>query len=305
MTKNFLVFFYFSILISCSSKETEVIEQPSDTSQNEPEEKIEEEEEVSEEVVAENDVEQVVSARLLKMIQNGYDGESLNQRIAFIYENNKHVVDSFFSGNQELIYVQKWLYYENGLLSGTEGYLPDGTLTQKNTYEYNDLGRLISRNSSEQQGNYITHVSFTYNDDNTITSTSASPDGVSEKTFYLNQNGLIYREERPSRFAEVTYEDEKVLSLNNNGSVTSFTYDNVNLPLGPFKDEWTNLFGDYRNNIVLWGNSLSDYASELDDRFLLGGPNTYEYVFNIDGYPISRNEFANNERVNEFLYLYE
>jgi len=143
---------------------------------------------------------------LLKIIQKSYDNAELSQQFHFIFEDGKIEVDSAYSPNGQLIYYNDWIYDE-GILAGTKLFLADGTLQHENAYTFDSQNNLINRTSSEEQGAYSTTVSYTYHNDSIVSNKNF--DGyLSNKTFYLNESGFIYKEVDGENISEVEYSED-------------------------------------------------------------------------------------------------
>lgn len=259
-----------------------------------------------------NDVLNNFDKILIKVKQKTYSQEGeLQEVIIFIYEDNKPKIDSFYNANNELTYYSKWLYSENGLLSSTKGYLPNGTLNTESNLTYDNSNRITQNKRSEENGTYITTTSFVYNSDNTISSEQISDGYTTNKMFYLNNLGIINKEQRENYVVNVIYDDnENAISKTTTYNTINFIYDNnlfAKSPLGNSKS----IFGSYKNNFVIWQNSLDDGVTSYGNKLLIRLENSngsiikYNYVFDDNNYPIKQSFLANDVLVSEIEFIYE
>lgn len=258
------------------------------------------------------DVDNSSSEKILsKISQQTYNQGVLAERISFIYENNKAKIDSFYNSNNQLIYYSKWLYNNDGLLSGIKGYLPSGELNYESTISYDGSSRIIQKNRLEENGAYETVSNYVYNSDNTISAITNSNGNESSKVYYINNSGIIYKEMNGSYITEVIYDsDNNPLQQTNSFNSISYTYNETIPKKTMILDFWKNIFGNAPNNALLFGNSLSDQANSYGNKFLIkeeseSDINTIEYEFDEDEYPIKATHFSNNEITATYEYTYE
>jgi hypothetical protein len=76
-------------------------------------------------------------------------------------------------------------------LSSLKGYLPNVTLNSETNVTYDNSNRIIQIVRSEENATYFTVTIFTHNVDNKITSDSNSSGNRWTKTFNINSNGII------------------------------------------------------------------------------------------------------------------
>jgi len=286
--------------ISCSNNNDDSIKEVIDDSQNEKEDL---ENENSDEKEDSEDI------GLTKVIQKGYFNNEHIRTIHFIFEGGIIEVDSTFGPGNELAYHNDWIYDEGNKLLGTRLYLADGTLQHTNEYSYDSQGKLIGRNTSEEQGSYITDVSFEHHTDS-IVCTKNFDGSISEKTFYLNESGKIYRELDGENIFEIEYMEGTVKSLTAYGEVINFSYSNETSLNEPSNNFLLSVLGT-ENNIVLWEDNLRQQATSLSSGFLIreenenGNVRQYDYTFDENGHPLSRKTYWNEELQSESQYFYE
>lgn len=250
---------------------------------------------------------------LVKVIQMNYYQGSLEERIVFIYENNKPKIDSFYNADRDLTGYSKWSYNSNNLLSSIKGHLPNGTVNYESSLIYDNDNRIIQEDTNEDNGTYISVIKFTHNNDNTISSVTTAGNFNSSKTFHINNDGLVYKETNADNtitVSEVVYNGNNPVSKIAYNNTLTYTYDEVNMPKGIFLTLYKNLFGENKANPVLWGNNLDDYVGSSADKFLIKEEsNSYmnenKYTFDTDGYPIRKETYYNNELGSELEYIYQ
>ena len=251
---------------------------------------------------------------LTKIVQTTYNKGELDEKIVFTYKNNKPLKILFYNLKDELMGYTDYLYNDKELLAEIKHYLPNGTLQNESLLTYDSKNRIIQRNGSEEEGEYLSVDRFTHNNDNTIivNSTSGTKNYTKTKTYHINSDGLIYKETIDGETAtEVIYDGNNPTSIITKYSTTIFTYDESNLPKGIFLNHSKNIFGENKINPILWGYYLQDQAGSNSDKFNIksvssnGDIEESKYTFDGDGYPVKMKSYYNEELKSEIKYFYE
>lgn len=247
---------------------------------------------------------------LKKINQITYSNGTIDEKITFIFENNKHKIDSFYTSNNQLTFYSKYNYNSNGSLSSIKGYDPNGTLEIENNYTYDNLDRITQVENIESS--YSSTYNFTFNNNNTITSEMIS-NGVlvNTKIYYLNNNEIIFKEENGNGLIEVTYDSYLNLTQKNSfGNTTNYEYNLPTTKPNILQYDNSTFLGPKKINAILYGNSLDDYAGSFGNKYMTketrqnGDIINYEYIFDADNYPTNIKVYRNNQLVSELLYTY-
>ncbi|WP_417194993.1 hypothetical protein [Bizionia sp.] len=261
---------------------------------------------------SDDDVAQTESPRSISKLKlKIYNSNEVERYSIRDYENNRPKTDSFYNNNHELTSYFDWIY-EYGMLTDRKGYSANGTLIFNVTISYDNMNRIIQTTNSSNASNIIT-TDFTYNSDNTISSRQENNSGFLNKTFYINTLGLIHKELNDDGTSEVIYDADNNVIRKTESGVTNYSYDNVNLPPDNFPVNENFMFGDYKNNRIIYNNSINaatyNEASTLR-KFGIGyqsGTNVVviDWVLDSDNYPISKKFYSDNQLQIEYEYTYE
>jgi hypothetical protein len=275
MKKIFLLLSIGLLIISCSSKESEIIENQ--------------------------------TSSLIKVEQRQFENGILSEKIIFEYNNNRPILASFYDEDNQLTYISEWNYSNNNYLSSTKGYLQNGTLNSETNITYDNSNRIIKTEIEGENGSYFVTTNFTHNSDNTITSYTNSSGHTSTKTFEINNNGIIDKEIVNGNIrVSVEYDNLRPITSTLYSTTYNYTYqENGSLPF-----TFESIFGTNRINAVLFQNYLDDSIESLTTRLLTkitSSLSTKEYVYtlNEDNFPLTRKDYYNGKLVNELEYTYE
>ncbi|MFK7781376.1 hypothetical protein [Psychroserpens sp.] len=227
------------------------------------------------------------------------------------YLNNRPKVDSVYSVSNDIwIYIN--FFYENDRLVRRETNTEGSNQVDEFLIDYDDFGRIIQ--TTETTNSFTSSTSFTY-EELAITSVNNYNGDITTKVFHLNTDGIIYKEVNSNGTLEVLYDqDYNVISFNSlEVPISTYTYDNNLLPPDNFQFFKKFMLGDYKNNVILFENSISGAAfSDIATipKYHLSVTNssfthTYEWTFNNNGYPISRKTLdENNHLIFQIEYFY-
>lgn len=226
------------------------------------------------------------------------------------YENNRPIVDSIYSiSNDTWIYIN--FFYENDRLVLRKVSSSASNQIEEFLVDYDGLGRISQ--TTEITNTYTSTTSFTY-EDQFITSENNDNGEITTKIFQLNNDGIIYKEVNSNETIEIQYDDDyNVMSLISSAiPLSTYTYDQNLLPPNNFQFFRNFMFGDYKNNYVLYENNIgsavfSDIA--IVPKYHLSVTNslfshTFEWTYT-NGYPTSRVTIdENNHLVFKIDYFY-
>lgn len=226
------------------------------------------------------------------------------------YVDNKPIADTIlYIEDYERAYTK--FFYENDKLSRIEINSP--SVINEYNFTYDELGRIIQTTNILNENTSTT----TYTYGNQIIVSENITNGVqTTKEFLLNNDGIIYKEIGPEETIEIVYdEDYNVQSLMSSIELTNFyTYNNTNLPPGNAQIYSRFIYGDYKNNYALHGNSIKgihfSYVATVP-KYHLSLTNseyslTYDWTLNNDGYPLIMNVYNyNNQLQSSVEYIYE
>ncbi|WP_129751796.1 hypothetical protein [Flavobacterium beibuense] len=238
-----------------------------------------------------------------------YQNGSVISSSHYDYSDGKITEIRWYSSGNFLAGVTKYGYFSNGLLLSLTNYNNSQSRIDNFTFVYDNDNRLIHQ---KYQRKYISEqytITYTYNNDNTITADRAGAD-PSTKTFYLNNEGLIYKEVSEVGDYEIIFDGKNPVSANDDITLKTFEYDEThNRAL--LNDR--NGKDHYMPNNVLRANSLNKERNSTADKYLiresieseLNFATTYEYSFNDAGLPTSKKEFENGILKKETEYKYQ
>ncbi len=256
-------------------------------------------------VRTQNKTKVISEIRITSFIQ----GET-NTYLTRVYENNRPKADSIFDSSNTLIVYTDWIYKDDKLVFQQNTY-PNKMLPDELSISYDDFGRI--NQTIQNQNNSIRTTHFSYNNDNTITSTHEINGVISSKTFHLNETGVIYKETDGDETYSAVYDnDNNIVSLSTPSGVSVFSYDNINRPPMNFPVYEHFTFGAYKNNTIIYNNSLqlsTNNSSSTLVKYPLSiehasDTTIIEWVLDSENYPIKRNVFTHNQLTSESEYIY-
>lgn len=227
------------------------------------------------------------------------------------YENNRPLADSIYSISNDV-----WLYhnfvYENNKLVLREISTSASNQIDQIMIIYDDLDRIIQ--TTEIFNSVTSTTLFTY-DNQTITSVTNNNGDMTSKVFHLNTDGIIYKEVSATETIEIQYDEYYNVMVFESSifGTSSYTYDNTVLPPANTQLFESYMFGDYKNNVVLYKNRIGNagfseiavvpkyHISSTDENRTF----TFEWTLNDNGYPIKRETLdENNNLMVKVDYLY-
>ncbi|MCG2611784.1 hypothetical protein LZZ90_09725 [Flavobacterium sp. SM15] len=249
------------------------------------------------------------SSQLVKMEQKSYyDNGDLEETIVHEYANQKPTKMSFYDENNNLSGYTDFQYNANGVLNKIKDYSAPGNLIQESTISYDSQNRISSiiKIYTASPGNPEI-LRFTYNPDNTITS-SYDPAGSDQtKIFELNSNGIIDKElVNGTVVTSVQYNNLKPLSKTSYSTTYTYSYNSTGSQPFPLQ----NVFGSYLPNSVLFNNSLDDGCDELTTELISeistsGETQEFTYTLNSSGFPLTKTKKRNGTISDTYTYTYQ
>jgi hypothetical protein len=248
--------------------------------------------------------------QLLKKEKFLYENGSFNMKITTIYENNKPAIDSAYNSTNQLLYVSKNFFNTNNLVSSIKVYDSNGILSIENNITYDNLGRITQINNTQPSGSSV--FNYTLNSNNTITSERISNGSVvATKTFFLNTNGIIYKEVNGNNNKENTFDLNNNLTQNTAFSVTNnYEYSEPHLKPLTLQFDNSTIVGSVKMNTALIGNTLDDQNNTFGDKLIskITSSNgiifNYIYTYDSDNYPVNLKSYMNNVLVSEENFTY-
>lgn len=235
--------------------------------------------------------------------QTLFDGNSIEEIVITNFRGGKINDMAFYTPENILEFTTGFQYNSSGQVSKITASNPSGQAAYSTDYIYDNQQRLktIQHNS----GAYSYVVNYTFNNDNTISAVH-STNPTENKTFYLNQAGLIYKETTSSGYYELTFDGVNPVSGTSGFGTKTFTYDNEHNPaLLPYQ-----MIQDaYKPNEVLRARYLYDAETSTANKYVTsetGNSETREYVrtFNAQGYPTLLKSYSNNVLYSQTEYIY-
>ena len=200
----------------------------------------------------------------------------------------------------------EWTYSNNKLQSYVT-YINSNTIVWwGRDIEYDSIDRIKFYYSYGDMNQSETY--FTYNSDNTITSalidvSSDIPTDTIYNTYYLNENGLIYKEDRFQTEWIYDADNNLVSKLGiNEDYTTNFSYNDAITPPEDFPIYDNGIFGSYSNNSILFGNRIFQTTNEasLAPKFIIesdrnsGSNYQWKWTFDNQNFPLTRIESYND-----------
>ena len=254
---------------------------------------------------------------LSKMISTTYIIGESETILTKTYENNRPKSDSAYITSND-ISVHTAYIYSSGRLVTRNFFQPIDQLVEEFNIVYDELNRITQTSHLSNNTNQTTVFTYT----NAIITSERNTNGsLSTKLFYLNNDGIIYKEVNDTGTSELAYDNNyNVMSISEPLSTTTYTYDTINIPPENFQQFESFMFGTYKNNTILHDNNIGkaifsdislalkyplssikhDTASDNIETYL------FEWFLNDDNYPIRRNTYNNNgQLIVKFDYFYE
>ena len=240
------------------------------------------------------------SGQLSKIESQVYHMGEIESKYVLHYENGHPSIATVYNSDDDIVWKDAYSH-ANGRLISVTGY--EGNVARtKVTYTYDSTGRITE--VEHDDSDFAAVYSFTYNDNGTVTRTGGAG---SDKVFYLNEQGLIYRQNDNGEIYEVAYDGANPVSGEGTVSKT-FEYLPQALPQD-FVDATAPGYGPVKANAVLAEGNLDGnedaYASKLIKKKIVDGYTTdYFYTFTEEGYPATVKVYHNDELVAETEYFY-
>lgn len=233
-----------------------------------------------------------------------------------LFSDEKYGNDKLYNQNDEIIDTVNFLYGSNGLCVAEEHFDANvGVPNNDSIYaDYDNENRVIKITQSDRI------IEFTYNNDQTITTTithlTNSPPTTSSSVYYLNNEGYIYKYVNPGdAVTEIIFENNQVGKMvtirdSNPGNmyVSEFFYDLAYTPKGYSpKNLIINTFGSV-NNAILFYHDISSSAQFYQNNYIIkidyATGQRYEAVYDLDssGYTIS---FETNSTFSQSITNYQ
>jgi hypothetical protein len=245
------------------------------------------------------------SSPLVSTTQKIYNNGVLEEMFITEYDNGKVKKQKWLTpDNVQTGYSD--LTYNNGLLASITNYTGT-TLYDSTTYTYDSQQRMTGRNYSSPVEDIEYETVYTHNSNNTITAASTGY-LTGTKTFYLNNDGNVYKEEIGEINYQIIYNGTTATTfINTGGNTMTYEYDNVhnpaliNINLGA---------GNFKANNILRSNRLADTVKTTADKYVIKETTAgyiwdYEYTFNDQGLPVKVMNHYNDQLMSEIEYSYE
>ena len=216
------------------------------------------------------------------------------------YIDNRPTLNATFNMDSLRTSFSEWTYSNNKLQSYVT-YINSNTIVWwGRDIEYDSIDRIKFYYSYGDMNQSETY--FTYNSDNTITSalidvSSDIPTDTIYNTYYLNENGLIYKEDRFQTEWIYDADNNLVSKLGiNEDYTTNFSYNDAITPPEDFPIYDNGIFGSYSNNSILFGNRIFQTTNEasLAPKFIIesdrnsGSNYQWKWTFDNQNFPLTR-----------------
>lgn len=205
------------------------------------------------------------------------------------FENNKMTTYLFSGGELELHYT----YNPDGNLSGMTYTNAQGEIVFERVVNYDADGKITSRNDStyypDQNRIETENVTYTYNNDNTVTvAIGNSKEGNEVRVYYFDNSGKLIKITKDGYVQqEMEYNGNNIIKIGN----TNYIYDETTSVKGQYLNRYRNQFASYKNFVLYNGysvpNAIADnYVIAIDGQSA-SEDNAYVFEFDEEGYPIS------------------
>jgi len=242
---------------------------------------------------------------LVSTRQKMYEDGEVTKIYVGEYSNGSLIKHNWFTPQNVQTGYTELNYDNNGILKSIIDY-SGGTVSFKSTYNYDNQHRMTGILAEFFEYNTTITTVYTYNNDNTITAVISEPQYTQTRTFYLNNDGFVFKQVSDNSTFELTYNGSTPINATSNGNTTTFEYDEshdfslININLGP---------GDFKPNVVLRAGNLRDVTQTIGNKYMIaensdGQVYTYNYTFNEQGLPIKRMDYLNNDLKSEMEFFY-
>lgn len=206
--------------------------------------------------------------------------------------------------------------FEGNKVIELTGFSPDGSLSNRQTYQYNGSQLLEKRNYYDSNGNITSILTYNYDNENIssieivsgtdtvnyiynysddlIEIERVEPSGSRSiwSKYYLNEAGFIYKSEN-GILAEMVIQDSlpfsKKIVFGDDIEEFEHTYLDSPLPIGPWKVFWSNFYGNMNNQILVQTAGIVSHEDTIDlSKYITFGGRRLQrkYEFNLLGLPI-------------------
>lgn len=233
------------------------------------------------------------------------------------FEDGKPILSSYYNQNGINLNSQDtYTYNSQGLLTNKTMHYFAASEDYITNFSYDNSGRLSEITESNPTSNPFSITTFTYNPDNTITSvkTIVSDNDQTYTTFYLNNNGMIYKEESEGMTTNYSLNGYDTMGVTfqaqNFNQYINYSYDNLH---NPSLLNLQSITGSYIANQILIRSFL--YLDETENiittkyltQFNRGGYDItdFVYTFNENGLPTIKQGYHMGTHTTDYEYLYE
>lgn len=199
----------------------------------------------------------------------------------YVFEDNKMIKSySSLSANGTYNLNFTYSYGSNGQLSGVVGSNSEGETFFERTITYDSQGRIATKHevnySSTIDGGITSqsHIDYIYNDEENTITADLENSVAEDKTYYLNEQGLVYKVVSAGGTQELTYSGNDIVAFGDQ----TFSY--LDTPVkGQYLNMFRNSFSSQANFVVYNGYFV---PSTLFNKYV----EQSEFEFNDEGYPI-------------------
>lgn len=226
---------------------------------------------------------------------NFIDDELVGTKIR-TFDNDKLIAQDSFDPEGNLTSRFTYEYYNDGLLRQLISYDADGNINFANNIQYDNGNiNLIERIRNTVSTPDTLYNIMTYTTDLIVVETvNTRGQRLNLVQFYLNEDQLISSQVAGSTLIEVEMEDGLPISKSFTSQTTNLGFEHeyleMPLPMAPFNSYWTNIFGNFNNQILNRSlTGLSDFEQTVDlQKFLISAGSTLQitYEFNSQDLPI-------------------
>lgn len=243
--------------------------------------------------------------QLQKIERRNYTGDPEEAIQQYRFSNGKLIGINLYNSSNFITGEIKYKYFSNGLLRSISK--PENRGGVINIYArsfiYDNQERIMFMKYFNKQSDESYYVNYTYNNDSTITAESfGTTEGV--KTYYVNEDNLIYKEVSESNTYEVVFDGYNA-TLGSSGLFASRTFEYSN-EVALFNINY--FTGGYASNGVLMYNSLLGNETAASNNYVTqenGVDNLrYEYIFDGNGNLKTRIDYENDNLISELQYEY-
>jgi hypothetical protein len=276
MLKNFTyvsLIFLSLIFLGCSN---------SDTNQNQPEKNKEQ-------------------FFFSKVSYDNIIGGELRATVEFEFDKNKVVVKNGFNASGEQTSTRTYAYNDKGLLIKSTGFNQNGEIDIINTFNYeNGNVTSVERIRNIFMDTIYNVISYSNNlIENELINTKG--DRLIFTQHYLNEDGFIYKSDNGIT-AEINLIEglpisKKIVYPDNVVEFEHIYLENP-IPIGPWKNFWSNLYGNLNNQIIRQTGGVLSHEDAVDlPKYIIsaGSQVQREYEFNAEGLPIKIEKTFNND----------